>query len=78
MHVALTSAGGRLADPTNLPFNDAHLDDDTRKAAWTTCSPESLTWATASLTLQRRKRIGDRTPTEPVEQSLSYWFVEPL
>ena len=27
------------------------------KQPWTTCSPESLTWATASLTLQRRKPI---------------------
>ena len=33
LHVALTSAGGRLADPTNLPFDDAHLDDDAMKAA---------------------------------------------
>jgi len=27
------SAGGRLADPTNLPFDDAHLNDDAMKAA---------------------------------------------
>jgi len=33
LHVALTSAGGRLADPTNLPFDDANLDDDAMKAA---------------------------------------------
>ena len=33
LHVALTSAGGHLADPTNLPFDDAHLDDDAMKAA---------------------------------------------
>ena len=33
LHVALTSAGGRLANPTNLPFDDAHLDDDAMKAA---------------------------------------------
>src|SRR5665647_381668 len=30
---------------------------------WTTYSPEGLTWATASLTLQRRKRIVMRTPS---------------
>jgi hypothetical protein len=24
---------GRLADPTNLPFDDAHLEDDAMKAA---------------------------------------------
>jgi hypothetical protein len=33
LHVALTSAAGRLVDPTNLPFDDAHLDDDAMKAA---------------------------------------------
>ena len=33
LHVALTSAVGRLADPTNLPFDYAHLDDDAMNAA---------------------------------------------
>jgi hypothetical protein len=33
LHVALTSAAGRLADPTDRPFEDAHLDDDAMKAA---------------------------------------------
>jgi len=32
LHVALTSAAGRLADPTNLPFDDAHLDDAMKAA----------------------------------------------
>jgi hypothetical protein len=33
LRVALTSAGGRLADPPNLPFDDVHLADDAMKAA---------------------------------------------
>jgi len=32
LHVALTSAAGRLADPTNLSFDDAHLDDAMKAA----------------------------------------------
>lgn len=28
LHAALVSATGRLADPTDLPFDDAHLDDE--------------------------------------------------
>ena len=28
LHVALVAAKGRLADPTDLPFDDAHLEDD--------------------------------------------------
>lgn len=31
-----------------------------KASPWTTYSPEGLTWATPSLTLQRRKRIGQR------------------
>jgi hypothetical protein len=30
-----------------------------------------------TLGLGARRTIGYRTPTEPVEQPLSYWFVEP-
>jgi hypothetical protein len=33
LDVALNSAGGRLADHTNLPFDDVHLDDGAMKAA---------------------------------------------
>jgi hypothetical protein len=32
LHVALTSATGRLAGPTDLPFDDAHLDDAMKAA----------------------------------------------
>lgn len=28
LHIALVTATGRLADPTDLPFDEAHLDDE--------------------------------------------------
>lgn len=33
LHVALVAATGRLADPTDLPFDEAHLDEDALMAA---------------------------------------------
>lgn len=33
LHTALVAATGRLADPTDLPFNEAHLDDEDTLAA---------------------------------------------
>lgn len=33
LHLALTAATGRLADPTDLPFDPAHLEDDALSAA---------------------------------------------
>ena len=65
LHVALTSAGECLAAPTNLQFDDAHLDDDAMKAALDDLLTESLTWAIASLTLQRRKPMANSDATAP-------------
>lgn len=33
LHVALVAATGRLADPDDLPFDEAHLDDETALSA---------------------------------------------
>lgn len=56
LHVALTAATGRLADPSDLPFDETHLD-----------SPEALTAAVDDL-LARKPHLGDRRPRGDVGQ----------
>lgn len=48
LHVALVAATGRLADPDDLPYDDAHLDD-----------PEALTAALDAL-LDRKPHLASR------------------
>jgi hypothetical protein len=55
LHVVLTAATGRLADPTDLPFDDAHLDDDAMKAAL-----DDL--------LTRKPHLGNRKPRGDIGQ----------
>ena len=56
LHVALTAATGRLADPEDLPFNDAHLD-----------GPQALTTALDEL-LGRKAHLASRRPSGDVGQ----------
>lgn len=56
LHVALTAATGRLADPSDLPFEDAHLDD-----------PQALTTALDQL-LVRKPHLANRKPRGDVGQ----------
>lgn len=56
LHLALVTATGRLADPTDLPFDEAHLDD-----------PDALTAAIEDL-LVGKPHLGDRRPTGSVGQ----------
>lgn len=68
LHVALVTATGRLADATDLPFDEAHLDN-----------PKALTKAiddllAAKAHLASRKPIGDvgqGAKPEPVNVSLA-------
>lgn len=56
LHTALTAATGRLADPSDLPFEDAHLDD-----------AEALTTALDEL-LVRKPHLANRKPRGDVGQ----------
>lgn len=56
LHVALVAATGRLADPGDLPFTEANLDD-----------PALLTAAVDDL-LARKPHLGDRRPRGDVGQ----------
>ncbi|WP_206064968.1 hypothetical protein [Nocardioides sp. JQ2195] len=56
LHVSLVAASGRLADPDDLPFNEAHIDD-----------PEALTAAIDDL-LTRKPHLVSRTPVGDVGQ----------
>ncbi len=56
LHVALTAATGRLADPTDLPFDPAHLDDE-----------DALTAAVDAL-LARKPHLASRRPAGSVGQ----------
>lgn len=56
LHTALVTATGRLADPTDLPFNEDHLSD-----------AESLTAAIDGL-LATKPHLGSRKPTGDIGQ----------
>ncbi|MCG7426033.1 hypothetical protein MHY20_00105 [Helcobacillus sp. ACRRO] len=58
LHVALVDATGRLADPTDLPFNPDHLEDT-----------EALTEAIDAL-LERKPHLASRTPYGDVGQGI--------
>ena len=56
LHAALVTATGRLADPSDLAFDDAHIDD-----------PEALTAAIDNL-LTCKPHLATRKPTGDVGQ----------
>ncbi len=56
LHTALTAATGRLADPTDLAFDDAHLAD-----------PDALSAAVDDL-LARKPHLASRRPVGDVGQ----------
>jgi hypothetical protein len=56
LHCALVAATGRLADPDDLPYDEAHLDD-----------PEALAAAVDEL-LARKPHLASRRPTGDVGQ----------
>lgn len=56
LHTELVRATGRLADPTDLPFDESHLDD-----------VESLTTAIDEL-LARKPHLASRRPTGDIGQ----------
>lgn len=59
LHTALVTATGRLADPTDLPFDPEHLDD-----------PEALAAAVDDL-LARKPHLASRKVTGDVGQGAS-------
>lgn len=59
LHTALAAATGRLADPTDLPFDEAHLDD-----------PDALNAAVDAL-LASKPHLANRTPRGDVGQGAS-------
>lgn len=56
LHTALVQQTGRLADPSDLPFNSEHLDE-----------PETLTAAIDDL-LARKAHLASRTPRGDIGQ----------
>ncbi len=56
LHLALVTATGRLADPTDLPYDAAHLEED---GALTTAVDELL---------QRKPHLADRRPHGDADQ----------
>lgn len=56
LHAELVRATGRLADPTDLPFDEAHLDD-----------PEALAAAVDDL-LDRKPHLATRRPSGDIGQ----------
>lgn len=56
LHTALVTATGRLADPTDLPYDAEHLDD-----------PEALTAAIEDL-LARKPHLASRKPVGQIGQ----------
>lgn len=56
LHTELVRATGRLADPTDLPFDAAHLDD-----------PDTLTAAIEEL-LSRKPHLANRRPVGDIGQ----------
>lgn len=59
LHAELVKASGRLADPTDLPFDEAHLDD-----------PDALAAAVDEL-LTRKPHLGARRPVGDIGQGVS-------
>lgn len=59
LHTALVAATGRLADPSDLDFDEAHLDD-----------PEALSAALDDL-LDRKPHLASRKPRGSVGQGTS-------
>ena len=59
LHTALVSATGRLADPSDLPFEESHLDDE-----------NALTAAIDDL-LNRKPHLATRRPSGDVGQGAS-------
>ncbi|GAB2497162.1 hypothetical protein GCM10027063_40460 [Promicromonospora xylanilytica] len=58
LHTALVAATGRLADPADLPFDEAHIDD-----------PEALAASIESL-LASKPHLANRTPKGDVGQGV--------
>lgn len=58
LHTALVAETGRLADPTDLPFDEAHIDD-----------PAALTAAVEEL-LNSKPHLANRKPTGDIGQGL--------
>lgn len=56
LHTELVRATGKLADPTDLPFSEDHLDD-----------PDALAAAVDEL-LQRKPHLASRRPTGEIGQ----------
>lgn len=59
LHTVLVQQTGRLADPSDLPFNSEHLDE-----------PETLTAAIDDL-LARKAHLASRTPRGDIGQGVS-------
>lgn len=59
LHNALTEATGRLADASDLPFDESHLDD-----------PEALQRAIQEL-LEKKPHLGSRKPAGNIGQGVS-------
>lgn len=59
LHTALVAATGRLADPSDLPFDEAHVDD-----------PEALTAAVDAL-VASKPHLASRKPSGDVGQGLT-------
>lgn len=59
LHTALVAATGRLADPTDLTFDDAHLSD-----------PEAITAAVDAL-LTAKPHLASRIPAGDIGQGVS-------
>lgn len=59
LHTSLVAATGRLADPSDLEFNEAHLDDE-----------EALNAAVEDL-LARKPHLGARKPRGDVGQGIT-------
>lgn len=58
LYTELVRATGRLADPTDLPFDESHLDDDALAAA-------------VDELLSRKPHLASRRPTEEIGQGAS-------
>ncbi len=59
LHTSLVAASGRLADPSDLPFEEAHLRD-----------PDALTGALDEL-LARKPHLASRRPVGDIGQGVS-------
>ena len=59
LHTELVKATGKLADPTDLPFDESHIDD-----------PDALAAAVDDL-LARKPHLASRRPTGEIGQGAS-------